>query len=222
MDAIFEKLAGVRLFAGVSAQDLRGALAVEECIVGRYEKGTVVLQQGDECRHVGLILSGCLTAEQLSPSGESMAIRTFGAGDCFAPAQVYARDPVYAYTLTAARRTEVFYIPMPLFRHLVDALPGFARNLVAHLADMVVYFSDRVTMLSQRGIRPRLVLYLNKASKAAGSLRFTLPDTFTRVASLTGTARPSVHRELKKMAGEGLLRLAGRQVVLLRPEAFGL
>lgn len=222
MDSIYETLAGVRLFEGVDLPSLRAALVLEECIVGRYEKGTVVLQQGDECLHVGLILSGCVAAEQLSPAGESMAIRTFGAGDCFAPAQIYARSPVYAYTLTTTRRTEVFYIPMPLFRKLIAAVPGFAQNLIAHLAGMVIYFSDRVTMLSQRGMRPRLILYLSKAARDAGSPRFTLPDSFTRIASLTGTARPSVHRELKKMAGEGLLELDGRQAALLRPEAFGL
>jgi len=222
MESIVEKLGGVRLFAGISMQDLRAALVLEECIVGRYEKGTVMLQQGDECRHVGLILSGRAAAEQLSPSGESMAIRTFEAGDCFAPAQLYARDPVYAYTLTTTRRTEVFYIPFPLLKNLIDAVPGFAQNLIAHLAGMVIYFSDRVTMLSQRGMRPRLTVYLAKASREAGSPRFTLPDSFTRIASLTGTARPSVHRELKKMAGEGLLELNGRQVALLRPGVFGL
>lgn len=222
MDSIYEKLACVRLFKGLPAQQLRAALILEECIIGRYDKGTVVLQQGDECLHVGLILSGCVAAEQLTPTGESMAIRTFGAGDCYAPAQVYARNPVYAYTLTTTRRTEVLYIPFPLFRRLIDTVPGFAQNLIAHLSGMVVYFSDRVTMLSQRGMRPRLMVYLSKASREAGALSFTLPDSFTRIASLTGTARPSVHRELKKMAAEGLLELSGRQVALLRPQVFGL
>ena len=71
-------------------------------------------------------------------------------------------------------------------------------------------------MLSQRSIREKLLCYFTTQSYSCGSRSFTIPFTLSMLADYISTDRSAMMRELRKLREEGIVRMEGRRVELLR------
>ena len=83
-------------------------------------------------------------------------------------------------------------------------------------AGQIRQLSRRVEVLSQRSIREKLLCYFTTQSHSCGSRSFTIPFTLSMLADYISTDRSAMMRELRKLREEGIVRMEGRKVELLR------
>ena len=80
------------------------------------------------------------------------------------------------------------------------------RNLVSVLARKVLLFNDKITHMSKRTTREKLLSYLSAESVRQGKLSFTIPYDRQQLADYLCVERAAMSAELSKLQREGLLR----------------
>ena len=79
------------------------------------------------------------------------------------------------------------------------------RNLVATLAQKVLLFNEKITHMSKRTTREKLLSYLSAESLRQGKLSFTIPYDRQQLADFLCVERSAMSAELSKLQKEGLL-----------------
>ena len=79
------------------------------------------------------------------------------------------------------------------------------RNLVSVLAEKVLQFNEKITHMSKRTTREKLLSYLSSESIRQGSLSFDIPYDGQQLADYLCVERAAMSAELSKLQKEGLL-----------------
>ena len=79
------------------------------------------------------------------------------------------------------------------------------RNLVSVLAEKVLQFNEKITHMSRRTTREKLLSYLSSESIRQGSLSFDIPYDRQQLADYLCVERAAMSAELSKLQKEGLL-----------------
>lgn len=220
MDFDIKKLVKNELFKNMDIADLELLLKPDTCIVGRYKKNALITQEGELCDSVGFILDGSLSVQQLSPTGDLVNIQVMNAGDCFGLARVFSTTPYYLFNLMTIEDSSVLFIPFMRIREMIRASSEFNESFITFLSNRVTAFQRKISILSQKDVRSRLILYFSNQYGKTKKLRFKLPHSKTDIANLIGVARPSVSRELKHMQDDGLITIERNIITINKPELF--
>ena len=73
----------------------------------------------------------------------------------------------------------------------------------------------KITHMSQRTTREKLLSYLSEQSAKAGSAVFDIPFNRQQLADYLNVERSALSNELSKMQRDGLLRVEGRRFSLM-------
>ena len=79
------------------------------------------------------------------------------------------------------------------------------RNLVSVLANKILLFNDKITHVSKRTTREKLLSYLSAESIRQSSLSFDIPFDRQQLADFLCVERAAMSAELSKLQKEGLL-----------------
>ena len=79
------------------------------------------------------------------------------------------------------------------------------RNLVSVLANKILLFNDKITHVSKRTTREKLLSYLSAESIRQASLSFDIPFDRQQLADFLCVERAAMSVELSKLQKEGLL-----------------
>ena len=80
------------------------------------------------------------------------------------------------------------------------------RNLVSVLANKILIFNDKITHISKRTTREKLLSYLSSESIKHSSLSFDIPFDRQQLADFLCVERAAMSVELSKLQKEGLLK----------------
>lgn len=205
------------LFAVLSPADL-DLLAVRA--VGRsYEEAEHLFYEGDPCQGVHLITAGSVKIVKTTPSGRQLVLATQPAPATVAEVPVFDGGP-YPATVTALEPTRAYLIPRADFLNFCKQRPELALRFLEVFGGrlrQLVFLVERITF---GNVRQRLAQRLLDLAEAAGTAAFTMEETHEEMAAHLGTVREVVTRNLGRFQGEGLIRLARREVTLLDPEGL--
>lgn len=183
--------------------------------------GSMLAMSGRPQRDFFVLLSGRVEVVRLRADGSRHIIDMVAAGGpcgavtAFAPtprwpADVYAAQAVRAVVVDA-QRLQADDPPSPLRQAL---LLGCARMLAARARHLNAYGE----LLSRRGLRDRLALYLLRRADGSGLVAGDLSRQ--ELADHLQVSRASMTRELGRMADEHLIRVEGRSFLITDREAL--
>lgn len=208
------------LFKNISYELILYLLDLDQCILGDYKKGSLIVQEGEVCASIGFILSGTLISQQLTPTGEVLTLKMFQSNDAFGAALYSVENATYPFTLMTLKNSQVLYIPFEQINKLLESSQEFNKNFIAFLSSRVMTFKEKLQMLQYKNVRSKLMLYLSNEYKTYRTTTFKLSHTKVTIADMIGVARPSVSRELKNMEKDQLIKLTGQTITLQKPELF--
>jgi CRP/FNR family transcriptional regulator len=217
-----DELRKISLFASLAPDDMAYVAAVT--VERRYERGDIIILEGDRGGALHFVRSGLVKVFKSSPEGREQVLRLVEAGRTFNdvpaldggpnPASVAALEPsiVYATGGTELRRLIVERPGVALAT--VQALAGALRHLVALVEDLSFrHVTARVAkiLLEQDASQASAVDGVGKSGQAAHRL------TQQEMAAMAGTAREMVGRALKELEATGAIRMQrGRITVVSR------
>ena len=213
-----------RIFDGLTEQERRTWLAAAQ--VRDYERGDTVVRQGDAARTFYLVESGFLKLIQLTPEGQELIVRFVGPGEPFGGI-VALEAATYPVTGLAVEPTRLRGWPVAVLAQLLEQLPQVRINIMREIATHMTDALTRVRELATKRVGQRLAHTLLRLMRQCGQ---STPDgvvithTLTRqeFAELTGTTLYTVSRTLSQWETDGVIRSAGRQLVVRSPRKLEL
>lgn len=202
-------LAKTELFSGVSEDEILGMLSCLGARVFHYKKGQYVLRQGDFLNDILVLAEGSLHIQSEDYWGNRSILGQVAPGDLFGEAYATPNSEAMLNDVVAMEDSTVLHFHVKqilttcssaclfhtkVVENLFYAISGKNRKLVQKLSHM-----------SQRTTREKLVSYLSEQSKKQGSNQITIPFNRQQLADFLSVDRSAMSNELCKLRDEGFL-----------------
>ena len=197
-------------FTGMTDKEI---LSILKCVnAARVSKrnGEYILRAGENTLSAGLVLTGSALVIQEDLWGRRNIMAKLQAGEFFA--ESYAATPGSALGYSVVSDGDCVYLLLNITRVLTvcptvcEHHNRLIRNLISVLAKKVLLFNDKITHMSKRTTREKLLSYLSSESVRQGKLSFTIPYDRQQLADFLCVERAAMSVELSKLQREGLLK----------------
>jgi CRP-like cAMP-binding protein len=204
-------------FAGLDQATMEAIVAA--AIRRSYERDEIVFLEGDPCAGLYVVQAGWLKAIKISRDGREQILHLVGPGQAFCISEIALLTgcPNQA-TAVVLEPAMVWVVPRQATLRLLANHPDLIRIVTQNLATCAVHLVSLVEDLSLRPVEARLAhLLLENAPE--GVLLRRRWTTQAELAAQLGTVPDVLHRALRGLEEEGLIRVARRQIRILdRPE----
>lgn len=171
-----------------------------------YQRGDVLMWEGDPCDGLHIMEQGSAKIYRLSPQGRQYIVRVLQEGDTFAevPAFDGGMNPV---NVEALETCSVWVIDSEKLRALVLAHPTFAQKVLVNFGDMLRGMVRMVSEMAFYQVTHRLARLIYEIEGQRG------PHwTQEQLAARLGTVREVVARSLKELERSGAIRIEERRI----------
>lgn len=220
MNPFSQTMAACALFSPLSAAELEQISAQAHLYTRSYSRDEVVAFEEDPCSALGIVASGSIHIQRIFPSGKLITLETFGPGDSFGEALVFADSGAYPATLVAKEDASVLFVPRADIIQVCTQYPKFLDNFLRTLSNRILLLNSKIKSLSLGSVRQKVAHYLLEEQRRQRSSLLTLTSTRHELADSLGIPRPSLSRELIAMQAEGWIAFDRRTVTLLDPDAL--
>ncbi len=209
MEKYLQIIRASQLFFGVSEEEIAAMLSCLEAKIEEFPKDAFLMREGDVTTSIGLVLSGSVLVVQEDIWGNRNIISKAGPSQSFAAAfacspgavlnvSVVAQTPVTVTFLNAKRILNVCSSACSHHNRVIE-------NLLRELARKNLIFNEKLTHISQRSTRAKLMSYFSSEARRAGSYEFDIPFSRQQLADYLAVERSGLSSELGKMQADGLL-----------------
>lgn len=216
---LVERLMMVRLFAGMSSEDVAKVVWRVGGGIRYYAKGRVVVFEGTKARWVVVVLSGRLTVFESGASGTRHPARVVEAGDVFGATMVTSNLEYCPGMASATEDSEVVFLDIDKIKAIwrEGGHSVFFENLYSIISDEVLRCWSKMSILACKKVEDRFMLYLRWHASATGSNDVQLPFTTSEpCANYLGVTRTALSLAVKRLVdGREIAHLGhGRFVIL--------
>ena len=209
MEKYLEIIKKSLLFHGMNDGEIAAALADLATTRRKYAKNEFILRAGEEASALGLVLSGSVHIIKEDFTGNTNIVAEIGQSEIFAESYACVRGAQLGVSAVAAERCEALFMDVGRLLSACASQREFqARllgNLLAVLARKNLNFSEKLTHITQRTTRAKLLSYLSAEAVRRGSREFEIPFNRQQLADYLSVDRSALSGELAKMRDEGLL-----------------
>lgn len=198
------------LFQGLSDDEILSSLHCIGAETEKREKNEYILCAGDKTDVIGLLALGDALVIQEDLWGNRNVITRLVPGDFFAEPFAVIPDAILSVSVVATESCRI--IKMDINR-LLSVCPSacdyhnrLIRNLVTVFARKTLVFNDKITHMSKRKTRDKLLSYLSAESFRQNSLSFDIPFDRQQLADFLCVERAAMSVELSKLQKEGMLK----------------
>lgn len=212
----------VAIFSGLSETEL--AFLAEHAIPRNYAAGEVVFSEGQTCTGLYIVESGHLRIFKSSSSGREQVLSMDGPGSSVAELPVFDGKN-YPASASAIDEVTLLFLSREDFQALCLAHPQVALKVLRVVGARLRRLVGIIEELSFTTVRHRLAAFLVRSANLTGrststGVQITLPASNQELASQIGTVRELVSRNLSRLQNEGMIKIDGRTVVIVDPEAL--
>ena len=179
-----------------------------------WERGELIASEGDISKGIILVTDGIAAVQKYTPSGEYTTIRLLFPGDCFGEELLFEKEARYSCALESISDVETVSISRENMILLMENYPKLRDSFMEVLFERLRRQDQRITLLSQKSVRQKIIYYLLLLSSRQKSEQVILPGSKEVTAKLLAIPRPSFSRELAQMEKDGHIKTRGRMVEL--------
>ena len=214
-------LVNTRLFRGIGEEELETLLDCLGAIRRTYDRGEVILREGEPTERMGVVLSGMVLIESGDLWGGRHILGSAGPGAVFAEAYACIPGEPLMVSVSAAEATEALFLHVGRAMTVCASACAFHTRLVQNLlglcAEKSLQLSRRILHTGAKTIRGRLLSYFSEQVRRSGSYAFRIPYDRQQLADYLGVDRSALCGELSKMRRDGLIRYRKNQFELCGP-----
>ena len=181
------------------------------------EKGQTVARQGDEIKHLYLLVKGVVRTEMITQEGNSLEIEFIDAVRPLAPAFVFAHNNHFPVDVITMEECHFLLIPKDVWLKEMMRNETLLTNFLKLNSNMTVFLSQKVQMISIKSIKGKLSLFILENTTDDNN-SFTLKRNRTQLAEYFGVQRPSLSRTISELVDKGIISINKREVTVLKRE----
>ena len=203
------------LFSNISKDDQEAFLTRLVSNKKIIEKGKTVARQGEEIKHLYLLVKGIVRTEMITQEGNSLEIEFIDAVRPLAPAFVFAQNNRFPVDVITIEECHFLLIPKEVWLSEMMSNETLLTNFLKLNSNMTVFLSQKLQMISIKSIKGKLSLFIleNTTDKKNS---FTLKRNRTQLAEYFGVQRPSLARTMSELVDKGIISIDKREVTVLK------
>lgn len=201
------------LFAGIGESDIEQMLVCFNAKKKKYQEGEIIFSGGEKIDQMGIVLSGRVYMESNDITGNKSIIRELVVGDILGDLYALARDGRLIFDAVAHKDAELLFIDVDKVmtpcakactRHLTTM-----KNLLTELAGKACTLDRKLSHMSMRTTREKLMSYLTEEAKQQRSDTVTIMFNRQELADYLCVDRSAMSKELQRMKRDGLIDFSG-------------
>ncbi|HCS68252.1 MAG TPA: Crp/Fnr family transcriptional regulator [Oribacterium sp.] len=206
-------------FAGLNDEEILSVLHCVQATRVTRPQGSYIFHAGDSTEVMGLVLTGSVLIIQEDLWGHRNILSKCTEGDFFG--ELYAANPGTILNVSVVAEEDCTLLYLNIRRLLstcstaCDHHQKLIRNLVHVLAQKILILNDKITHVSKRTTREKLLSYLSTESVRQGALTFDIPFDRQQLADYLCVERAAMSVELSKLQKEGILRTQRKHFELI-------
>ena len=208
------------LFQGGEANVLRGYLEETPHHIQCYDKEETIFHLMDPALMIGIILEGRVEAQKSFPNGSQVNVSVRGPGEMIGPAAVFSKSQRYPCDIVALEPATLMMLRKEDLLSLMQKNVKILQNFTTEIASATYMLQQRLELLSYSGIAQKAAFWLLMQVRQTGKSLVQIPDSMSRWAMIMNVSRPSLHREMKKLEEEGIIRYEGKNIYVLDPDGL--
>jgi CRP-like cAMP-binding protein len=213
------KLCSIKSKATLRLSDEEIEKLSSNCALVNFRKGDSVFKQGTFSTNVAYLRKGLAKIHIAGPYHEQI-VRLVKA-PCYLALPTTFGDKINQYSVTVIEKAEVCYIDIDVFRFLLSRNPDFSYEILIDLCRNELEVFYRCANRTQKQVRGKIAdVLLEMADKIYNSDEFILPVTQEEIGNLVDSSRESVSRVLTEFEKDGLVRISGKNVEILKKDSL--
>ena len=209
-----DKLLSIPLFNDLSSSLKNEILKKLDFKLYEYEEDTVIIEQGNICGNLYILLEGVLEVHIIDANGNEVLIEHIEAPRTFATPHLFKKDNRFPATFKTVERSVLLTATKDSTFGLISKHPDILKSFLCVSGNCNVCTTLRLDVLSRKTIRERILVYLLKRLEKGTSI-VKVSHTLTQLAEYINVTRPALSIEFNKMEKEGLIRRKGNNYIEL-------
>jgi len=197
------------LFRGLTEEDIESVLNSAGARTRSAKAEEYILRVGEVTTEMGFVLKGSVLVIQEDFWGHRNIMSRVVSGDIFAEVFASAQGAPLNVSVVAHEGSEILFLDVNRLLSSTESRTErgviVIRNLISALAKKTMAFNEKVTHISKRSTREKLLSYLSSQSLKSGSLSFDIAFNRQQLADYLCVERAAMSVELSKMQKEGIL-----------------
>ncbi|MGI5877874.1 MAG: Crp/Fnr family transcriptional regulator [Christensenellales bacterium] len=209
MNDFLSVLKRAAIFGGIDKDEMTSLLGCLGATTQTYEKNEYILRPGESPESVGLLLTGSILSVQEDFWGNRNIRAHIMPGQTFAESYACVPGAVMDVSVVADAQSRVVWLNVQRVLHTCPTACShhsrMIRNLLTVLAADSLRTNEKLTHISKRTTREKLLSYLSAEAQRQGKTEFSIPFNRQQLADYLSVERSAMSAELSKMQKDGLL-----------------
>lgn len=203
-----------KIFKGIS-EDSKNAIMDINPQIYCYEPKNISIRNDETLKYVLLIKKGCLKTTEYMINGKEIVSSYYSEGDAFPFYLHYGNYSNFPYDVYAVKKSEVYFVPFAELEPIIDKDPILMKNVLVFVSEYLCFNKFVLRATQYYKINQRIAYWLLHIDEI-DSLK--LPKTQEMLADLLRVNRSCLNTELKYMESEGIIKVNGVNIKVLRPD----
>ena len=197
------------LFAVIAPEDMSAMLHCIGYHVGSYRRGDIVAFEGENLKHIGIVLSGAVDMVKEDLWGNKTMLLRSRKHDLFGETFACGEDNLSVVTFLVSEDAKILFLPFSRVMHSCTMACAFHHRLIENMVKVIANknrdLMRKVEVVSKRSIREKLMTYLSIQAQQQSARYFEIPLGRVELAEYLCVDRSALTRELAKMKEDGLI-----------------
>lgn len=208
MNHLTQQLRHSSLFFGLS-EDVIQQQILPLGNMQEYAKGTYLLMPQERLDRFGVVVAGLIHVIHVSMDGNIRLLDALEQGKAYGADLIYTRSRISPYHAVAAQTCQVMLFPVSMLLEPGYLTEDVRQHIQLRLLTLISHENMRkdyrLAILSQKGLRERILTYLTMQAGKRGTDTFTIPFSREELANFLCVNRSALSHELALMKREGIL-----------------
>jgi len=200
------------LFEGIVLEDIKHILTCMDSRRQHFEKGTLIFVAYNSAPKIGILLSGKAQIVKENYHGDRMIIGIVTPGSLFGETYASMDLSTIPVSVETLENSLVLLLDVNRILKICENTCPFHQKLISNLLKIIatknMQLNKKMSYITHKTIRGRLLAYLEDQSENAQSERFDIPFNRNELAEYLCIDRSAMSRELSRMKKEGLLNFS--------------
>lgn len=211
---MFEILSHSPIFIGMKPNDIDALLQLYNHQVRSYKSGQTIVQNGDVCDNLFIVVEGSVKGEMIDYSGKIIKIEDIFAPRPLALGFIFGKNNRFPVDVVANSNCRLLLIPKRTFILLLQSNEVILKNFLNAISNRTQFLSNKIKFLAFKTIKGKIAHYILELAKGKKDT-ITLPKTQVELAEFFGVTRPSLARAIGEMVSGGLIETNKKEIIII-------
>ncbi len=207
----------INLFNNIGQGNKVKLLKLLEANIFTYQENVYINNLVKDNNFIAIVLTGDIDIIKINYDGQETIIDTLTKDEVFG--NIITNINSENYEILTKSRTKLIIIDYDTIINYEETkyqyYNEFIKNLLLLYNEKIIANNERISILSEKTIRNRLLEYFRITSLKNNSKNIYVPSTYIKLADYLGVDRSAMARELKYLKEEGFIKIQNKKITLL-------